>query len=117
MTQRELKERIKNDPKLTGAEKARRLREVSEPYRALSDEELLQLVRDFVAENNRMPERSDLLYDTVLKERFGPWGRMLERAGVKEVSQSYLDRRRRRKEKRERHKEYRRQIREQEKSL
>ena len=58
-----------------------------------------------------MPERCDLVYDTVLKERFGPWGRMLEKAGVKEVAQSYLDRRRRRKEKRARHKEYRRQIR------
>ena len=112
MNQRELKARIKNDPDLTGSEKAKKLREVAAPYRKLSDEELLQLVRDFVAENNRMPERCDLLYDTVLK-RFGPWGRMLEKAGVKEVAQSYLDRRRRRKEKRERHKEYRRQIREQ----
>ena len=108
MNQRELKARIKNDPNLTGGEKAKKLREVAAPYRKLSDEELLQLVRDFVAENNRMPERCDLLYDTVLK-RFGPWGRMLEKAGVKEVAQSYLDRRRRRKEKRERHKEYRRQ--------
>ena len=113
MNQRELKARIKNDPNLTSGEKAKRLREVAVPYRKLSDEELLQLVRDFVAENNRMPERCDLLYDTVLKERFGPWGRMLEKAGVKEVAQSYLDRRRRRKEKRERHKEDRRQIREQ----
>ena len=81
MNQRELKERIKNDPNLTGGEKAKKLREVAAPYRKLSDEELLQLVRDFVAENNRMPERCDLLYDTVLKERFGPWGRMLEKAG------------------------------------
>ena len=113
MNQRDLKARIKNDPNLTGGEKAKKLREVAAPYRKLSDEELLQLVRDFVAENNRMPERCDLLYDTVLKERFGPWGRMLERSGVKEVAQPYLDRRRRRKEKRERHKEYRRQIREQ----
>ncbi len=113
MNQRELKERIKSDPNLTGGEKARKLHEVSEPYRALSDEELLQLVRDFVAENNRLPERRDLLYDTVLKERFGPWGRMLEKAGVKEVAYSYLERRRRRQEKRARHKEYRRQIREQ----
>ena len=113
MNQRELKERIKNDPNLTGGEKARKLHEVSEPYRALSDEELLQLVRDFVAENNRLPERSDLIYDTVLKERFGPWGRMLEKAGVKEVAHSYLERRRRRQEKRARHKEYRRQIRKQ----
>ena len=88
MNQRELKERIKNNPNLTGGEKARKLHEVSEPYRALSDEELLQLVRDFVAENNRLPERSDLLYDTVLKERFGPWDRMLEKAGVKEVAHS-----------------------------
>ena len=64
----------------------------------MSDEALLQLVRDFVAENNRLPERSDLLYDTVLKERFGPWGRMLEKAGVKEVAHSYLERRRRRQE-------------------
>lgn len=48
-----------------------------------------------------------------LKERFGPWGRMLERAGMKEVVHSYLESRRRRQEKRARHKEYRRQIREQ----
>lgn len=113
MNQRELKARIKSDPNLTGGEKARKLHEISEPYRALSDEELLQLVREFVAENNRLPERSDLIYDTVLKERFGPWGRMLEKAGVKEVAYSYLERRRRRQEKRVRHKEYRRQIREQ----
>ena len=90
MNQRELKERIKSDPNLTGGEKARKLHEVSEPYRALSDEELLQLVRDFVAENNRLPERSDLLYDTVLKERFGPWGRMLENIMRKIFKRSFL---------------------------
>ena len=48
-----------------------------------------------------------------LKERFGSWGRMLEKAGVKEVAHSYLERRHRRQEKRARHKEYRRKIREQ----
>lgn len=48
-----------------------------------------------------------------LKERFGSWGRMLEKAGVKEVAHSYLERRHRRQEKLARHKEYRRQIREQ----
>lgn len=113
MNQRELKQSIMDEPDLTGDEKAKKLNALRAPYVKMTDEELLQLVRDFVAENNRMPERCDLLYDTVLKERFGPWGRMLEKAGVKEVAQSYLDRRRRRKEKRERHKEYRRQIREQ----
>ena len=66
-----------------------------------------------MAENGKLPARADFVYDNVLKQRFGPWGRMLEKAGVKEVAQGYLDRRRRRKEKRERYKEYRRQIREQ----
>lgn len=41
MNQRELKARIKNDPDLTGSEKAKKLREVAAPYRKLSDEELL----------------------------------------------------------------------------
>lgn len=113
MTQRELKESIKNDPNLTDSEKARAIHQMEKPYRELSDEELLQLVRDFVAENGKLPARTDLIYDNVLKQRFGPWGRMLEKAGVKEVAQGYLDRCRRRREKRERYKEYRRQKREQ----
>ena len=113
MTQRELKIRIKEDPNLTQGEKAKRLNELRQPYRTLSDEELLQLVRDFTEENGREPMQADVLYDRELKERFGPWTRMLERAGTRPVAQSYLDKKRRRKEKRERHKEYRRQIREQ----
>ena len=113
MNQRELKARIKNDPDLTGSEKAKKLREVAAPYRKLSDEELLQLVRDFTEENGREPMRADVLYDGELKTRFGPWTRMIEKADTRSVSQGYLDRRERRKEKRIRHKEYRRQIREQ----
>ena len=112
MTQRELKARIKEDPNLTQGEKAKKLNELRQPYRTLSDEELLQLVRDFTKENGREPMQADVLYDRELKERFGPWTRMLERAGTRPVAQSYLDKKRRRKEKRERHKEYRRQIRE-----
>ena len=113
MNQRELKERIKNDPALTGEEKVRRLNKLWESYKAMTDEELLQLVRDFTEENGREPMQADVLYDRELKQRFGPWNRMLERAGTRPVAQSYLDKKRRRKEKRERHKEYRRQIREQ----
>lgn len=111
MTQRELKIRIKEDPNLTQGEKAKRLNELRQPYRTLSDEELLQLVRDFTEENGREPMQADVVYDRELKERFGPWTRMLERAGTRPVAQSYLDKKRRRKEKRARHKEYRRQIR------
>ena len=114
MNQRELKERIKNDPALTASEKVQKLNELRMPYKAMTDEELLQLVRDFTEENGREPMQADVLYDRELKARFGPWNRMLERAGTRPVAQSYLDKKRGRKEKRERHKEYRRQIREQE---
>ena len=79
----------------------------------MTDEELLQLVRDFTEENGREPMQADVLYDRELKQRFGPWNRMLERAGTRPVAQSYLDKQQRRREKRQRHKEYRRQIREQ----
>ena len=86
MTQRELKARIKEDPNLTQGEKAKRLNELRQPYRALSDEELLQLVRDFTEENGREPMQADVLYDRELKERFGPWTRMLERAGRRHIA-------------------------------
>ena len=113
MNQRELKERIKNDPALTASEKVQKLNELRMPYKAMTDEELLQLVRDFTEENGREPMQADVLYDRELKARFGPWNRMLERAGTRPVAQSYLDKQQRRREKRRRHKEYRRQIREQ----
>ena len=113
MNQREIKQSIKDNPNLTATEKIQKLNEVRAPYKKMTDEELLQLVRDFTEENGREPMQADVLYDRELKQRFGPWNRMLERAGTRPVAQSYLDKKRRRKEKRERHKEYRRQIREQ----
>ena len=79
----------------------------------MSDAELLQLVRDFTMEYGREPMRKDVLYDRELKKRFGPWPRMLEKAGTRPVSENYLEDKKRRREKRERHKEYRRQLREQ----
>ena len=113
MNQRELKKSIQDDPNLTNSEKAQKLNALRAPYVEMSDEELLQLVRDFTEENGREPMQADVLYDRELKQRFGPWNRMLERAGTRPVAQSYLDKQQRRREKRRRHKEYRRQIREQ----
>ena len=78
----------------------------------MSDEELLQLIRDFVAENGRVPERKDLIYDVVIKQRFGPWGRAMERAGVRPVAQKYLEKKRRRTERKQLAKERRRLLRE-----
>ena len=113
VNQREIKQSIKNNPALTASEKVQKLNELRMPYKAMTDEELLQLVRDFTEENGREPMQADVLYDRELKARFGPWNRMLERAGTRPVAQSYLDKQQRRREKRARHKEYRRQIREQ----
>ena len=113
MNQREIKQSIKDNPNLTATEKIQKLNEVRAPYKEMTDEELLQLVRDFTEENGREPMQADVLYDRKLKQRFGPWNRMLEQAGTRPVAQSYLDKQQRRREKRERHKEYRRQIREQ----
>ena len=111
--QQEIKRKIKENPEMTEGEKGRELKRLSEPYKKMSDEELLQLVRDFVRECGREPMRKDVLYDRELKKRFGPWTRMLEKAGTRPVSEYYLEGKKRRREKRERHKEYRRQLREQ----
>ena len=106
--QQEIKRKIKENPEMTEGEKGRELKRLSEPYKKMSDEELLQLVRDFVRECGREPTRKDVLYDRELKYRFGPWTRMLEKAGTRPVAEHYLERKKRRREKRERHKEYRR---------
>ena len=107
MTQRELKQRIMDDPDLTRDEKAKLLNALRAPYAKLTDEELLQLVRDFAKEYGREPAQADVLYDRELKARFGPC------RGTRPVGTHYLEKKERRKEKRIRHKEYRRQMREQ----
>ena len=114
MNQRELKKSIQDDPNLTNSERAQKLNALRAPYVAMSDEELLQLVRDFAKENGREPMQKDVLYDRELKARFGPWPRMLERAGTRPVGEHYLEKKEKRKAKRAQQREYRRQKREQE---
>ena len=99
MNQRELKKSILEDPHLTNEQKSSKLNKLCEPYVKMSNETLLQLVRDFTETNGREPTQQDLLYGRELKARFGPWPRMLEQAGTLPVAQSYLDRKRRLKEK------------------
>ena len=89
--QQEIKRKIKENPEMTEGEKGRELKRLSEPYKKMSDEELLQLVRDFVRECGREPMRKDVLYDRELKYRFGPWTRMLEKAGTRPVAEHYLE--------------------------
>ena len=81
MNQREIRQSIKNTPTLTTTEKIQKLNEVRAPYKEMTDEELLQLVRNFTEKSGRESMQADVLYDGELKRRFGPWHRMLERAG------------------------------------
>ena len=113
MNQRELKQSIEEDPNLTDSEKARKLNALCAPYTKMSDEELLQQVRDFTMEYGREPMRKDVLYDRELKKRFIPWTSMLVKAGYGSIAENDLEGKKRRREKRARHKEYRRQLREQ----
>lgn len=69
-------------------------------YSRMSDDELLQLVRTYAEENGREPTKKDLSYSSELKKRFGPWNRMLEKAGTRQVSAHYLEKRERRRQKR-----------------
>ena len=112
MNQGELKRSIKEDPNLTEQEKGAMLSELRAPYQKMSDEELLSLVRDFVRENGREPMQKDVLYDRELKARFGPWTRMLEKAGTRPVSQRHIDKLERRREKKIRQKRLRKEKRE-----
>ncbi len=56
----------------------------------MSDEELLQLVRDFTKESMAESRHKEMfIYDRELKARFGPWNRMLERAGTRPIGEHY----------------------------
>jgi len=58
-----------------------------EIYERMTDEEIFQFVRNTAEELGHMPTKADLMCPWYLKERFGPWPRFLEKAGVKEVSE------------------------------
>lgn len=58
-----------------------------EIYERMTNEEIFQFVRNTAEELGRVPTKSDLLCPWYLKERFGPWPRFMEKAGVKEVSE------------------------------
>ena len=75
-----------------------------EIYARMTDEEIFQFVRNTAEELGHMPTKADLMCPWYLKDRFGPWPRFLEKAGVKEVSERRqqklveLEQRKRRKE-------------------
>lgn len=62
-------------------------------YQQMSDEELLEVIRQKAEELGRRPLKSEMELTWYLKERFGPWTRMLERAGLKPASKTHQRRR------------------------
>lgn len=48
-----------------------------------SDEALLDIVRNKAKELGRLPKKSETTGFVLLKMRFGPWPRVLEKAGIK----------------------------------
>ena len=65
---------------------------VEEQFKQLSDEELLDVVRKKAEELGRPPKKDEMVGVRVLKNRFGPWPRLLEQAGVKEPTEARLRR-------------------------
>lgn len=62
-------------------------------YQQMSDEALLAVVQQKAEELGRRPLKSEMELTWYLKERFGPWTRMLERAGLKPASKTHQRRR------------------------
>lgn len=80
-------------------------------YDNMSNDELLQVIRRKTAELGRLPKKSDIPAAWCFKHRFGPWPRVLEAAGVKEVTESYRQRQENKVTKRLRKKELRKRRR------
>lgn len=69
-------------------------------YQEMSDEELLELIREASERLGRPPKKSDIPGFQTFKSRFGPWPRMLEKAGAKPLSPTKLRREASRRKKR-----------------
>lgn len=69
-----------------------REKELCKEFKKMSDEQLLKLIAWQVNRLGHLPAKYEAECVRYLKNRFGPWPRLLERAGVKPVSQTKLNR-------------------------
>ncbi|MBQ4650904.1 MAG: hypothetical protein IJB73_09410 [Firmicutes bacterium] len=65
---------------------------ITAEYTLMSDEALLDILRQKAAELGRLPIKDDVACAFYFKQRFGPWPRILEQAGLKPVSEKHLHR-------------------------
>ena len=68
-------------------------------YQKKTDQELLDIIRRATKELGRLPTKADIPAAYYFKQKFGPWPRVLEAAGVKPVSETYERREQARREK------------------
>lgn len=54
-------------------------------HRKASDEELLRYVQDMAHTLGYLPKKTDVPGCCYIKQRLGPWPRVLEKAGLKQV--------------------------------
>ena len=65
--------------------------EFAKLHKSDTDEELIAYLVKCSKELGRCPKKEDVVGHTYLKQRIGPWPRILERAGLKEKSQKRLE--------------------------
>lgn len=65
--------------------------EFARTHKSDTDDELIAYLVKCSKELGRCPKKEDIIGHTYLKQRFGPWPRILERAGLKEKSQKRLE--------------------------
>jgi len=63
---------------------------ISAKYAHMSDEELLDIVRSATKVLGRVPKKTEIPAFWSIKQRLGPWPRVLVKAGVKEPSAHYI---------------------------
>ena len=73
--------------------------EIVRYYSELSDEQLYDIIRRRTAQLGHLPRKIDVPGSNYMRQRLGPWPRILEAAGVKEVTSNRVKRRNARKEK------------------
>lgn len=65
--------------------------EFAKTHKRDTDEELIAYLVKCSKELGRCPKKEDVVGHTYLKQRLGPWPRILERAGLKEKSQKRIE--------------------------
>ena len=73
----------------------------SKEYRRESDQELLEKLQVMAEELGRLPKRNEVPFAYELKGRFGPWPRVLEAAGLKEIGARYQRKQQKKKERKD----------------